>query len=63
MKILCPLCKKQLDDVPEDFPSRPFCSPRCKLVDLGNWLNEEYRVSEPVNLEREERQNPRFEPN
>jgi len=22
----------------------PFCSPRCKLVDLGKWLNEDYRV-------------------
>lgn len=26
----------------------PFCSGRCKMVDLGRWLNEEYRVSEPL---------------
>ena len=26
-------------------PTFPFCSPRCKLVDLGKWLSEDYRVS------------------
>lgn len=25
-------------------PAFPFCSPRCKLVDLGRWLGEDYRV-------------------
>ena len=25
-------------------PFRPFCSERCKLLDLGKWLNEEYRI-------------------
>jgi endogenous inhibitor of DNA gyrase (YacG/DUF329 family) len=25
-------------------PYRPFCSERCKLIDLGAWANEEYRV-------------------
>ena len=25
---------------------RPFCSKRCKLLDLGAWASEEYRVSE-----------------
>ncbi|MCL2776847.1 MAG: DNA gyrase inhibitor YacG [Polyangiaceae bacterium] len=24
----------------------PFCSPRCRTIDLGKWLNEEYRVAE-----------------
>jgi endogenous inhibitor of DNA gyrase (YacG/DUF329 family) len=27
-------------------PSRPFCSERCKLIDLGKWANEEYRVEQ-----------------
>ncbi len=27
--------------------SRPFCSERCKLIDLGKWANEEYRVEQP----------------
>jgi endogenous inhibitor of DNA gyrase (YacG/DUF329 family) len=29
---------------PVDPKYRPFCSERCKLVDLGRWLSEEYRV-------------------
>lgn len=27
--------------------ARPFCSERCKLIDLGKWANEEYRVEQP----------------
>ncbi len=38
----CPSCGKPL---PSDAPHRPFCSVRCKMVDLGRWLNEEYRVA------------------
>jgi endogenous inhibitor of DNA gyrase (YacG/DUF329 family) len=26
---------------------RPFCSERCKMIDLGAWANEEYRVPQP----------------
>ena len=26
----------------------PFCSSRCKMVDLGKWLGEEYKISEPL---------------
>jgi endogenous inhibitor of DNA gyrase (YacG/DUF329 family) len=51
MRIECPICHAVLTDVPADFPTRPFCSPRCKLADLHNWLTEEYRVSEPVPLD------------
>ncbi len=35
----CPICGKPA--VPEH---RPFCSGRCADIDLGRWLNEEYRV-------------------
>jgi endogenous inhibitor of DNA gyrase (YacG/DUF329 family) len=28
-------------------PSRPFCSAACKLIDLGSWLDEAYRVPGP----------------
>jgi endogenous inhibitor of DNA gyrase (YacG/DUF329 family) len=48
MKILCPICKRELEDVPDDFPHRPFCSARCKTIDLGNWLDEVYRFSRPL---------------
>lgn len=48
MRITCPICKKVFDDVPEDFEARPFCSSRCKQLDLYNWLTGTYRVSEPL---------------
>jgi len=32
----------------KDNPYRPFCSERCKLIDLDNWLSERYRISTPV---------------
>jgi endogenous inhibitor of DNA gyrase (YacG/DUF329 family) len=32
----------------DEIPFRPFCSERCKMVDLGKWLNEEYKISEPL---------------
>jgi endogenous inhibitor of DNA gyrase (YacG/DUF329 family) len=39
----CPICGK--DARPRrDNPCFPFCAPRCKTVDLGKWLTEEYRV-------------------
>ncbi len=47
----CPICKK---DVAAPAPFRPFCSDRCKKIDLGRWLNEDYRISRP--LDEDERQ-------
>ena len=38
------MCKKVLESAPDDFPPRPFCSPRCKLADLHGWLGERYRI-------------------
>lgn len=45
----CPTCRKSITyaDLTE-VPWRPFCCRRCKLIDLGRWLNEEYRVSEEI---------------
>mgnify|MGYP002365862709 CR=1 FL=1 len=37
------MCETEL--TPESHPYRPFCSKRCKLLDLSRWLNEEYRVA------------------
>lgn len=39
----CPQCKK-LILMEESNPSLPFCSKRCKMVDLGKWLDEKYVV-------------------
>jgi len=40
--VTCPNCKKNFDYYSSTF--RPFCSERCRLVDLGQWLDEGYRV-------------------
>lgn len=43
--IRCLICKKPVAPRARN-PSFPFCSPRCRQVDLGRWLGEEYRVPE-----------------
>jgi endogenous inhibitor of DNA gyrase (YacG/DUF329 family) len=46
MKFHCPICRKPTDsDSNAEFP---FCSERCKLLDLGAWASEKYVISEPV---------------
>jgi endogenous inhibitor of DNA gyrase (YacG/DUF329 family) len=46
MKHRCPICKSATDsDTQVDFP---FCSERCRLLDLGAWASEKYVVSDPV---------------
>ena len=42
----CPICKKPTDS--ESDAEFPFCSQRCRLLDLGNWASEKYVVSEPA---------------
>ncbi|MEK6560889.1 MAG: DNA gyrase inhibitor YacG [Nitrospirota bacterium] len=53
MIIHCPVCHHKTTK--EENPYRPFCSERCKLIDLGRWAGEKYRIpGEPVNDEPEE---------
>jgi endogenous inhibitor of DNA gyrase (YacG/DUF329 family) len=40
----CPTCKKEARPRAQN-PSFPFCGSRCKLVDLGRWFDETYRVA------------------
>jgi hypothetical protein len=48
----CPICKKTVTAAQkEDAAHRPFCSERCKLVDLGRWLDGTYTISEPASAE------------
>lgn len=42
--ISCPRCKKAGTWTP-DNKFRPFCSERCKLIDLGDWASEKHRVA------------------
>lgn len=41
--VACPQCGKNVT-WGDESPYRPFCSERCKLIDLGQWANEGYRI-------------------
>jgi endogenous inhibitor of DNA gyrase (YacG/DUF329 family) len=55
----CPTCGKAVDWQNSLF--RPFCSERCKLVDLGKWVNEEYRVPGKPDSSNEKNDEPEEE--
>lgn len=47
MSLRCPICKKPVDEpgAASKEPSFfPFCSERCKLIDLGRWLDGKYQI-------------------
>ncbi len=48
--IRCPVCKKIIT-YRLDNPNRPFCSERCRLIDLGKWLSEEHRIEDDEQAE------------
>jgi endogenous inhibitor of DNA gyrase (YacG/DUF329 family) len=55
--MLCPICKKPVrdyDDPVEPNKFFPFCSDRCKLIDLGRWLNGRYAIPAKPDDEGEE---------
>ena len=45
IKLRCPICKKPTKATGTDFP---FCSDRCRLIDLGKWASGAYVISSPV---------------
>ena len=42
LRVKCPTCHRESPW--ENNPHRPFCSDRCKLIDLGAWAEEKYRI-------------------
>jgi endogenous inhibitor of DNA gyrase (YacG/DUF329 family) len=49
MALPCPICKKEVAEPSEDGPATfPFCSDRCKLIDLGRWLDGKYQIEVPL---------------
>jgi endogenous inhibitor of DNA gyrase (YacG/DUF329 family) len=52
-EVKCPTCKKSGKWFETLYG--PFCSKRCRLVDLGKWFNEEHAVSEPLRPEHLEK--------
>lgn len=62
MKIKCPRCK-QITEYSRDNPFRPFCSERCKLIDLGHWADGSYAIpaqegADPEGLDDESGEEP-----
>jgi len=49
IEIKCPICKKQFEYTSSKW--RPFCSERCRDVDLGRWINGSYSVPSEKKLD------------
>ncbi len=45
VKVRCPICKKAVNKTAPNFP---FCSERCRTIDLGKWASGSYVISSPV---------------
>ncbi len=45
VRLRCPICKKGVESTDPEFP---FCSQRCRTIDLGKWASGGYVISSPV---------------
>jgi uncharacterized protein len=45
IRLKCPTCKQRVESAGQDFP---FCSERCRLIDLGKWASGQYVVASPL---------------
>jgi hypothetical protein len=43
--VFCPTCNRPVEWT-EAFPCRPFCSERCRLIDLGAWISEQRGIAD-----------------
>lgn len=50
--VKCPTCQQEVKWVKEEV-HRPFCSKRCQLIDLGEWAEENNRISQPTQAPQE----------
>ena len=55
LSLRCPTCRKLVLRGEENFP---FCSERCKLIDLGKWASGDYVISSPLNQDSSEAEYP-----
>jgi len=50
--VRCPICDRVMHGQnTTEWPQFPFCSARCRLIDLGRWLGEGYRITPPTERE------------
>jgi len=57
LQLKCPTCRRPVASTKEEFP---FCSERCRLIDLGKWASGEYVVSSPLTDISDESEIPNF---
>jgi endogenous inhibitor of DNA gyrase (YacG/DUF329 family) len=43
-EVRCPICGREMRGDSADWADFPFCSERCRRIDLGRWLGEAYRI-------------------
>ncbi len=55
LNLRCPICKKAVKKTDPEFP---FCSERCRLIDLGKWASGAYVISSPIHDTSEEAAEP-----
>ena len=55
-RVKCPTCQREIDWA--QAPFRPFCSERCRLIDLGAWLTEKHAIAGDPAPEEAERGAP-----
>lgn len=51
--VKCPTCQRLVEWTPAN-QYRPFCSERCRLIDLGQWANEAYSVAVTPSLDKDD---------
>ncbi|WP_082458297.1 DNA gyrase inhibitor YacG [Methyloglobulus morosus] len=57
LSLKCPQCRRPVSWT-EEYPFRPFCCERCKLIDLGEWANEEKVIpGAPIPTENDDTEN------
>ncbi len=55
-RVKCPTCQREIDW--SQSPFRPFCSERCRLIDLGAWLTEKHAIPGEPAPDEAARENP-----
>jgi uncharacterized protein len=60
-RLRCPTCQRAIQ-WSDQFPYRPFCSDRCRLIDLGAWLSEKHAIPDDAPEAADERPPGSYEP-
>jgi endogenous inhibitor of DNA gyrase (YacG/DUF329 family) len=59
-RVKCPTCGREI--VWSESPHRPFCSDRCRLIDLGAWLSEKHVIAADTPADGENSESDNSEP-